>query len=138
MQIFLLPLYKSLSFATAKMKSIFTFLILITAIGSFAQGDTLKARKAKSMVNREVIVKAIVAGSRLIEKDGKSILILSLDKPYPKTPLTVVFYNKAYTALNPQYLLDGKKVIVKGTVSKYKNTSQIVISDIQNFIVLPY
>lgn len=114
-----------------------TVLFLLTAMNAVAQGDTIKARKAKSMINKDVIVKALVAGSRIIEKDGKSTLILSLDKPYPKTPLTVIFFNKAFTDLNPQYLLDGKNIIVKGIVTLYKDKPQIIVSDIQNFTILP-
>lgn len=118
------------------MKRIFTVLFLLTAINVVAQSDTIKAKKAKSMINKEVIVKAMVAGSKLVEKDGKRTLILSLDKPYPKSPLQVIFYNKALNAMNLQYLLDGKNIIVKGTVTTYKDKPQIVVSDIQNFTIL--
>jgi len=119
------------------MKRIITVLFLLTALNSFAQGDTIKAKKAKSMINKDVIVKAMVAGSKLIDKDGKRTLILSLDKPYPKTPLQVIFFNRALTDLNPQVLLDGKNIIVKGTVTIYKDKPQIIVSDIQNFTILP-
>lgn len=119
------------------MKRFLTVLFLLTAINSFAQGDTLKAKKARSMINKEVTVKAVVAGSRLIDKDGKRTLVLSLDKPYPKTPLQVVFFNKALADLNLQSLLDGKQIIVKGTVTLYRDNPQIIVSDVQNFTVLP-
>ncbi len=118
------------------MKGFITALLLFTAINSFAQGDTTKARNARSMINKAVIVKALVAGSRLIEKEGKRTLILSLDKPYPKTPLQVIFFNKALADLNLQSLLDGKTIIVKGTVTLYNDKPQIVVSDVQNFTVL--
>lgn len=119
------------------MKGFITVLLLFTAINSFAQSDTIKARKARKMINKEVIVKAIVAGSKIIEKEGKSTLILSLDEPYPKTPLQVIFFNKAFTDLKLQSLLDGKKIIVKGTVTLYNDKPQIIVSDVQHFTVLP-
>lgn len=119
------------------MKRIFTVLFLLTAMNAVAQTDTIKAKKAKSMINKEVIVKAMVAGSKLIEKDGKRTLILSLDKPYPKTPLQVIFFNKALTDLNPQFLLDGKNIIVKGIVTLYKDKPQIIVTDVLNFTILP-
>ncbi len=118
------------------MKGFITALFLFTAINTFAQGDTTKARKAGSMINKAVIVKAVVAGSRLIEKEGKRTLVLSLDKPYPKTPLQVIFFNKALADLNLQSLLDGKKIIVKGTVTLYNGNPQIIVSDVRNFTVL--
>ncbi len=119
------------------MKRMITVLFLLVATNAVAQGDTLKARKARSKTNEEVIVKAIVAGSKIIDKDGKRILILSLDKPYPNTPLQVIFFYRAYTDLNLQYLLDGKTIIVKGTVTSYNGRSQIIVDDVQNFTVLP-
>ncbi len=118
------------------MKGFITVLLMFTAINSFAQGDTITARKARSMTNKAVIVKALVAGSRLIEKDGKRILILSLDKPYPKTPLQVIFFNKALADLNLQSLLDGKSIIVKGRVTLYNDNPQIIVSDVQQFTIL--
>ncbi|MBK7308762.1 MAG: OB-fold nucleic acid binding domain-containing protein [Chitinophagaceae bacterium] len=118
------------------MKGLITALLLFAAINSFAQADTIKAKNAKKMINKVVIVKAVVAGSKLIEKDGKRTLILSLDKPYPKTPLQVIFFNKALADLNLQSLLDGKIIIVKGTVTLYNDKPQIVVSDVQNFTVL--
>lgn len=118
------------------MKGLITVLLLVTAMHSFAQGDTTTARKARSMINKAVIVKALVAGSRLVEKDGRRALILSLDKPYPKTPLQVIFFSKALADLNLQSLLDGKTIVVKGIVALYNDRSQIVVSDVRDFTVL--
>jgi len=109
---------------------------MFTAMSLFAQGDTTTARKARSMINKAVIVKALVAGSRLIEKEGKRTLVLSLDKPYPKTPLQVIFFNKALADLNLQSLLDGKTILVKGIVTLYNDKPQIIVSDVRDFTVL--
>lgn len=119
------------------MKRFLTILFLLATGHVFAQADTIRAKKAKTMINKEVIVKATVAGSRLIEKDGRQTLILSLDEPYPKTPLQVIFFNKALAALNPQSLLDGKKIVVKGTVTLYKDKAQLIVNDVANFTILP-
>ena len=54
------------------MKRIITILFLLTTVNAFAQGDTLTAKKAKSKINKEVVVKALVAGTKIVEKDGKS------------------------------------------------------------------
>ncbi|MEP7238008.1 MAG: hypothetical protein ABI685_09090 [Ferruginibacter sp.] len=118
------------------MKRLITLLFLLAAMNAFAQGDTITAKKAKSMINKEVIIKALVAGSKLIDKDGKRTLILSLDKPYPKTPLQIILFNRALTDLNLQYPLDGKNIIVKGVVTSYNDKPQIVVSNIQNFTIL--
>ena len=114
-----------------------SILFLLTSGYTFAQSDTISARKAKSKINKEVIVKALVAGTKIVVKDDKRTLIISLDKPYPKTPLQVILFNKAYTDLNLLYLLDGKYIIVKGTVTTHNDRPQIIVSDIQNLTILP-
>lgn len=118
------------------MNRFITALFLLASMNAVGQTDTIKAKKAKAMVNKEVIVKAVVAGSKLIDKDGKRTLILSLDNPYPKTPLQVIFFSKALADLNLQSLLDGKKIVVKGTVTLYRDKPQIVVSAVENFTVV--
>lgn len=102
----------------------------------FAQTDTLTAEQAKTMINKEVIVKATVAGTRLFDKEGKKTFLVNLDKRFPQTPLTVVFYDKAYRELNLQYELEEKDIVVKGTVTLYNDRSQIIVNDVKNFKTL--
>ncbi len=42
------------------MKKLFTTLLLLTAFNTFVQTDTLPAKQTKTMINKEVIVKAMV------------------------------------------------------------------------------
>lgn len=118
------------------MKKIITFLFLLTAINTFAQTDTLTAEQAKTMINKEVIVKANVAGTRLFDKDGNKTFLINLDKRYPQSPLTVVLYDKAYKELNLQYELQEKDIVVKGTVSVYNDRPQIIVNDVKNLKIL--
>jgi hypothetical protein len=39
------------------------------------------------MFNKEVIVKASVAGARLFDKDGNKTFLINLDKRYPQSPI---------------------------------------------------
>jgi len=48
-----------------------TALFLMAAINSFAQGDTITARKAKSMINKEVIKKIWLPVQDLLIKMAK-------------------------------------------------------------------
>jgi DNA/RNA endonuclease YhcR with UshA esterase domain len=113
-----------------------TVLFLLTGINTFAQTDTLTAEQAKTMINKEVIVKANVAGTRLFDKDGNKTFLINLDKRYPQSPLTVVLYDKAYKDLNLQYELQEKDIVVKGTVSIYNDRPQIIVSDVKNLKIL--
>jgi hypothetical protein len=56
--------------------------------------ETLTAEQAKTMFNKEVIVKASLSGARLFDKDGNKTFLINLDKRYPQSPLTVVLYDK--------------------------------------------
>lgn len=118
------------------MKNLITVLFLLAGVNAFAQTDTLKAEQAKNFVEKEVIIKASVAGSRLFEKEGKKTFLINLDERYPQTPLTVVLYTEAYNALGLKEEIEGKKIIVKGIVTLYNDRPQIVVSDIKNLEIL--
>lgn len=118
------------------MKKVIILLFLLTSIKSYAQTDTLTAEQAKVLVNKEVIVKAYVAGTRLFDKDGKKTFLINLDKKYPQTPLTVVLYDETYKALNLKEEIQDKNIVVKGIVSLYNDRPQIVIKKVLNLKIL--
>jgi len=62
----------------------------VVQIFHMAQTDNLTAEQAKTMINKEVIIKANVSGGRLFDKDGNKTFLINLDKRYPQSPLTVV------------------------------------------------
>lgn len=117
-------------------KTIITLFFGLYTLSIFAQTDTLIAEQAKTMINKEVIVKANVAGTRLFDKDGKKTFLINLDKRFPQSPLTVVLYDKAYKELNLQYELEEKDIVVKGTVSVYNDRPQIIVNDVKNLKIL--
>lgn len=116
--------------------TIATILFLLIDINIFAQTDTLTAEQAKTMINKEVIVKANVAGTRLFDKEGIKTFLINLDKRYPQSPLTVVLYDKAYKDLNLQYEMEEKDIVVKGTVSLFNDKPQIIVNDVKNLKIL--
>lgn len=119
-----------------KIIAISTVLFLLTGINTFAQADTLTAEQAKTMINKEVIVKANVAGTRVFDKAGKKTFLINLDKRYPQTPLTVVLFDEAYKALNLQNEMEEKDIVVKGTVTIFNDKPQIVVNDVKNLKIL--
>lgn len=118
------------------MKNLITLIFIFVGVHAFAQTDTLTAEQASKMVDKEVIVKGNVAGSRLFEKEGKKTFLVNLDKRYPQTPLTIVLYTEAYDKLALKEEIDGKDVVVKGTVSLYNDKAQILVSDVNNLKIL--
>lgn len=118
------------------MKNLFAFIIVFYSFTSIAQTDTLTAEQAKTMINKEVIVKAMVSGTRLFDKDGNKTFLINLDKRYPQSPLTVVLFDEAYKALNLQYEMEEKDIVVKGTVTIFNDKPQIVVNDVKNLKIL--
>lgn len=118
------------------MKQLITIVMLLVGAKSFAQSDTLTSEQAKSLVDKKVIVKAIIAGSRLFDTNGKRMLLINLDKRYPNRPLTVVLYDEAYKSFGHSVDLDGKVVVVSEEVLVYNDKSQIVVSDVKNLVVV--
>lgn len=110
--------------------------LFLLCFKSFSQSDTLTAEQATKYLDKLVIVKDKVAGARLFEKDGKKTYLVNLDKRYPHTPLTVVFYTATYDKLPHKQELDGKTICVRGTVTLYNNRPQIIVEDIQEFKIL--
>ncbi len=98
--------------------------------------DRQAAEQAKTMINKEVIVKANVVGAWLFDKDGNKTFLINLDKRYPQSPLRVVLYDKANKDLNLQYELQEKDIVVKGTVTLYNDRLQIIVSDVRNLKIL--
>jgi hypothetical protein len=118
------------------MKKILIIIFLCGAISSFAQTDTLTAEQAKTYINKEVIVKGTIAGTRLFEKEGKKTFLINLDKRYPQTPLTVALFDEAYKELNLKQEIEDKNLIVKGTVTIFNDRPQIVVKDVKNIKIL--
>ena len=65
--------------------------------------EILTAEQAKTLINKEVFVKAMVAWARIFDKVGNNTFLINLDRRYPQSPLTEVLYDKAFKGLNIQY-----------------------------------
>lgn len=75
-------------------------LFLLTGINAFVQTDTLTAEQAKTMVNKEVIVKENVAGTRLLDKDGNRTLHYNEVWCHPTLKYCLISFNKKNLEMN--------------------------------------
>ena len=117
------------------MKNFLAAILILIGITSYAQSDTLTAEQAKVLINKEVIVKGNIAGTRLFENDGKKLFLINLDKRYPQTPLTVVLQDAAYRELNLKEEIEDKTLIIKGIITLYKDKPQIIVTDLKNLTI---
>lgn len=108
------------------------FSSLVSAV--YAQSDTLTTDKVASYVDKQVIVKGVVAGARRFESGERApLLLINLDEAYPHTPLTVVLYKEVLEkATIDEKELTGKKVVASGKISVFKGRNQLVIEKLED------
>jgi hypothetical protein len=114
------------------MKKILIILFLFATIQAFSQSDTLKASQVKDFVGKEIIVKDVISGARFFDRPEKKTFLINLAERYPNTPLTVVLYDGQYMNLPVKENLEGKNIVIRGTVSIFNDRPQIVVSDLKN------
>lgn len=101
---------------------------------AYSQNDTLTTDKVASYVDKQVIVKGVVAGARRFETGERApLLLINLDEAYPHTPLTVVLYKEVLEkATIEEKELTGKKVVASGKISVFKGRNQLVIEKLED------
>ncbi|MBA4851973.1 hypothetical protein [Emticicia sp. BO119] len=117
------------------MKKLVLAAILSSLVSAaYSQTDTLTTDKVAAYVDKQVIVKGVVAGARRFETGERApLLLINLDEAYPNTPLTVVLYKEVLekATINEQELT-GKKVVASGKISVYRGRNQLVIEKLED------
>jgi hypothetical protein len=102
------------------MKNIIITIFLLVTGHCFSQ-DTITTPKAKEFMDKEVCVVGKVVSIKLAS-EGKYTNYINLDKPYPESVFTVVITNNYLEKLKINLEeLNSKTIIVKGTITTYKN-----------------
>ena len=101
---------------------------------AYSQTDTLTTDKVASYIDKQVLVKGVVAGARRFETGERApLLLINLDEAYPNTPLTVVLYKEVLEkAKINETELTGKKVVASGKISVFKGRNQLVIEKLED------
>lgn len=112
---------------------IFVFLVCVLAAGTarvMAQ-ERITPLEAKDYVGKKVTVCGVVASAKFAAMSKGRPTFLNLDRPYPNQIFTVVIWGKDRDKFGtpPEQTYRGKKICVTGTVSIFRNTPQIVVSD---------
>lgn len=115
-------------------KLLFVALLGCFVSSAYAQTDTLTTDKVASYVDKQVIVKGVVAGARRFESGERApLLLINLDEAYPHTPLTVVLYKEVLEKASIDVdALTGKKVVASGKISVFKGRNQLVIEKLED------
>jgi len=117
------------------MKKILLVALLSSLVSAaYSQTDTLTTDKIAAYVDKQVIVKGMVAGARRFESGERApLLLINLDEAYPNTPLTVVLYKEVLEkATIDEASLTGKKIVASGKISVYKGRNQLVIEKLED------
>lgn len=65
-----------------------------------------------------------------------TIAILALDKPYPDTPCTAVIFDQNFSRFGDLNKYQGRDVAVKGTITEYHETPEIILESPLNIHIL--
>jgi len=117
------------------MKKLLLMALLSCAVSAaYSQTDTLTTDKVSAYVDKQVIVKGVVAGARRFETGERApLLLINLDEAYPNTPLTVVLYKEVLEkAKIDEQALTGKKIVASGKISVFKGRNQLVIEKLED------
>ncbi|RFS15497.1 hypothetical protein [Emticicia sp. C21] len=117
------------------MKKLLLVALLSCALSAaYSQTDTLTTDKVTAYVDKQVVVKGVVAGARRFETGERApFLLINLDEAYPNTPLTVVLFKEVLEKTTiDEKTLTGKKVVASGKISVHKGRNQIVIEKLED------
>jgi bisphosphoglycerate-independent phosphoglycerate mutase (AlkP superfamily) len=119
---------KSVASKTAKFETVAKTDALYT--GAIDAHDKVAAGK---MIGKDGTFKGKVA--KLFSPRGGSVLILNFDSDY-KTALTAVLKKADFSKFPDMSQLEGKEIVVSGKFSDYKDSPQIVLSDLKQIAVI--
>lgn len=116
------------------MKKLLLVALLSCLVSAAYSQDTLTTDKVAAYVDKQVVVKGVVAGARRFETGERApLLLINLDEAYPNTPLTVVLYKEVLEkAKIDEHALTGKKVVASGKISVFKGRNQLVIEKLED------
>ena len=117
------------------MKKLLLMALLSCLVGTaYSQTDTLTTDKVANYIDKQVVVKGVVAGARRFETGERApLLLINLDEAYPNTPLTVVLYKEVLEkATIDEKELTGKKIVASGKISVFRGRNQLVIEKLED------
>ncbi len=111
---------------------LFPFLLLISYSTTFAQQrDTLSIEEAKDRIGENVLIKVNIVDVYSPASKNNKITFLNHTDAHD-TIMSFPIYKKHYKRFKNKYLYEGKTVLIKGKVKRYKSKSRgIYLSEIQ-------
>jgi hypothetical protein len=109
-------------------KSILIILFLFIGFGVKSQTlDSIPAKESANYYDKTIKVYGVVSGGRWLEKSF--ITLLNVDGNYPNHALTLMIkdIDRKKFSYAPEVFLKGKKILISGTVIKYKDAPEIIV-----------
>ena len=105
------------------------FAILIASACTFAQGNTMTARKAKDHVGELATVCGKVVSTHYASATKGQPTFLNLDEPYPKEIFTALIWGSDRAKFgNPESKYRDAHICVTGKISSYRGNPEIVVT----------
>jgi len=102
-------------------------LILIVAVSSRAEAETISASAARDHVGENATVCGHVASTRFAARSKGRPTFLNLDKPYPDQIFTVVIWEEDRGKFgSPEISFDQKDICVTGEIALSRGSPEII------------
>ena len=112
------------------MRTVAMFITVCSFMSSAANAATYTAGEAQAHIGDHGTVCGLVASAKYATSINRQPTFLNLDRPYPNHVFTAVIWGKDRDAFPyaPESL-QGSSVCVKGTITSYKGSAEIIVSN---------
>jgi uncharacterized membrane protein YfcA len=103
---------------------------LVSVAGSYAGVPRLLSYQAKNHLGEKATVCGVVVSATYSASSDRSPTVLSLDRPYPRQPFSIVIWGVDRGNFGtPEVSYSGRRVCVTGTIVDDRDTPRIVARD---------
>jgi DNA/RNA endonuclease YhcR with UshA esterase domain len=111
------------------LKYYFIFLFLSIGINVKSQTiDSISAKDAAKYYDKTVKVYGVVSGGKWLQQS--KITLINVDGEFPNHALVIMIKDEIRSTFKyePEIYLKGKKVVITGTIIKYRDKPEIIIA----------
>ena len=106
------------------------FLLLLFALNTAAQTNTISAAEAKDHVGEVRTVCGKVASTHFAAKGKGQPTFLNLDTPYPKAVFTILIWGSNRAKFGtPETKYGDSTICVTGKITIYRGTADIIVTE---------
>ncbi len=115
------------------MKHVFSFVLLLFLLTAYLAEavDIIAPEDAINHIGQQATVCGTVASTHFASRSKKQPTFINLSRPYPNQIFTVVIWglDRGRFSSAPEAYYSGKSICVRGQITQYKGTPEIIVKD---------